>query len=145
MAGIVAYTGLNPQVLDFLEGAATQTFTDGDLVEINTSGKLTVATAGDMIGIARRDAQGVEDSVIPVELINFNEIYVILTDGTSNQNQLGLQVLITSFSAGALTIDETANAAGEVSIVGLHPDDGAMASGRLLVRFNADKIEPRTD
>ena len=145
MASVVAYTGLMPQTLDFLEGAATKTFQDGDLVELHTDGKLKVFTAGDILGIARRDAEGVEDTVIPVELINPNEIYVVTSSGTTDQDQVGLQLAFDAYTAGAHTVAETVDTSGELTMVGLHPADGAGAGGRILVRFRMDMIEARTD
>ena len=145
MASVVAYTGLQPQVLNFLEAASAGAFKDGDLVEIHTTGKVKIFTTGDLVGIARRDAQTATNSVIPVELINPNEIYVVTSSGTTNQNQVGLQLAFDDFTAGAHTAAETVSTSGELTMVGLHPDDGAMASGRILVRFRMDMFEARTD
>lgn len=145
MASVVAYTGLIPQVLEFLEGTSHGSFQDGDLVETDSDGRVVIATSGDILGIARRDATTTAGSAIPVELINPNEIYVVTSSGTTNQNQVGLQLGFDAFTAGGHTVDEAVNTSGEVTMVGLHPTDGAAAGGRILVRFRMDMIEARSD
>ena len=145
MASVVAYTGLIPQVIEYQESAGTQTFEDGDLVLLHTDGKIRIASAGNMFGIARRDAESAEGTLIPVELLNPNEIYVMVSDGSSNLDQLGLTVDISDFTEGAMLIDETDTAGdSEVTIVQLHPADASgTASGRLLVKFNTYALEAR--
>lgn len=142
MASVVSYTGLAVQVLEFEEGASPGNFADGDLVETDSSGQIVIATAGDIVGIARDGYTGTQGTKIPVELINPNELYVMTSGGTTNQNQVGLMVDIT-YTAGAHTVGTTAGSADEVTIMQLHPADGAVASGRVIVRFNMDKIEER--
>jgi len=144
MASVVAYTGLQPQVLNFLEAVTSGDFEDGDLVEIHTTGKVKIAVAGNVYGIARRKYTDAVNGVIPVEKINPNEIYVMKSDGTTDTNQIGLMVDITDFTPGAHLVDTTAGSTDEVTIVGLHPSDPSGTSGgRVLVTFNMDKIEER--
>ena len=143
MASVVAYTGLIPQVLEYGESGTGQTFKDGDPVLLHTDGQVRIGASGDFFGIARRDAEGVDGTKIPVELLNLNEIYVVTCSGTTDLADVGLQVAFDAFSVGAWTVSETVAAAGELTILALHPEDGAKAGGRLLVRFRADEIEAR--
>lgn len=134
MASVQAYTGLAPQVVPVEEAAAgaANAFYDGDLVKA-TAGELVIATAGVILGIARKTATGTASTKIDVELINLNEIYVAVYTGTTAEALIG-DVLDFTFTAGAHTLDES-GATTDVYCVGLHPADGLLASGRLLVRF----------
>lgn len=135
MASVLAYTGLAHQVVPIEEAAASSAndWYDGDLVKANSSGELIIATAGVILGISRKSATGVASTEIPVELLNPNEIYVAVYVGTTAEALIG-DLLDFTFTAGAHTLSES-GATTDVYCVGLYPQDGALASGRLLVRF----------
>ena len=135
MSSVVPYTGLSPQVIEVEEASAASAndFYDGDLVKA-TTGELVIATAGVILGIARKTCTGTASTKIPVELLNLNEIYVCRYHTDATTEALIGDVLDFTFTAGAHTLEES-GATTDVYCVGLHPTDGLLASGRLLVRF----------
>jgi hypothetical protein len=136
MASVLAYTGLAQQEVEIQEAAAgsANDFYAGDLVKANSSGELIIATAGKMLGIAHKAATGTASTEIPVALLNINEIYVSRYHTDATSEALIGDLLDYTFTAGAHTLEES-GATTDVYCVGLHPNDGAVASGRLLVRF----------
>lgn len=136
MASVLAYTGLSPQVVEIQENdsASANDWYDGDLVKCDASGELVIATAGVIQAIARKAATGVDNTEIPVELINVHEIYVARYHADATSEALIGDCLDFTFTAGAHTLEES-GASTDVYCVGLHPDDGAVASGRILFRF----------
>ena len=137
MASIVAYTGLAPQIVQIVSDAATDVFTDGDLVK-TASGELGLATHSlKYIGIARTAAVTGNDQVIDVELLNPAEIYVVKCNTETALSSIGAGVTITTFTTAAQVFTVT-GAGGSVDgyVVGLHPDDAVGTDGgRLLIRF----------
>ena len=137
MASIVAYTGLAPQIVQIVSDAATDAFTDGDLVK-TASGELVLATATlKYIGIARTAAVTGNDQVIDVELLNPAEIYVVKANTNTAKTNIGESIEITIFTAGAqiFTVSGSAGSA-DGYVVGLHPDDAeGLDGGRYLIRF----------
>jgi hypothetical protein len=136
------YTGLEPQVLTFEEGAGTQTFKAGDLVVSDSSGQVVVATAGNILGIARDSATGTTASAIRVELINGYDIYSVhIGSATATaQTNVGAAGDIV-FTAGAQYIDIDTTTS-EVYVVGFDDVLGT-TGGRLLVRFYMKNLETR--
>jgi hypothetical protein len=141
MASVELYDGMNPEVVGFDVHATPNSFKAGDLVTIDATGGVLLATAAvTFLGIARTDTSGVGGTgKIPVELINPNSIYVIRwsTTGTvtaTSTTQLGSGVGTTN-AYGAHTWSDTLTSSAY--IVGLDPRDGdtGAAGGRLLVRF----------
>jgi hypothetical protein len=133
---VTSYTGLNPQVIEIQEasGGSALDFYDGDLVK-TSSGELIIATAGAILGIARKTATGVDSTKIPVELINPNEIYVGNYTASATTEALIGDLVDFTFTVGAHTLDESA-ASTDAYCVGLHPADAVGTSGgRLLIRF----------
>ena len=135
MSSVVPYTGLSPQVIEVEEASAgvADAFKDGDLVKA-TAGELVIATDGVILGIARKTATGTASTKIPVELLNLNEIYVCRYHTDATTEALIGDVLDFTFTIGDHRLEESA-ASTDVYCVGLHPTDGLLASGRLLVRF----------
>ncbi len=135
MASVVAYTGLQLQPVEIQEAAASSAndWYAGDLVKNDTSGELVIATAGVILGVAKDPASGTASTEITVELLNLNEIYVVKhTTSITGETMIG-DCLDFTFTAGAHTV--AVGGTTDVYCVGLHPDDGALISGRLLVRF----------
>ena len=135
MASVVAYTGLSEQVIEIQEAAASSALDwyKGDLVKNDTSGELVIATAGAILGVAKDSASGTASTKIGVALISVQEIYVVKhTTSITGETMIG-DCLDFTFTAGAHTV--AVGGTTDVYCVGLHPDDGAKISGRLLVRF----------
>ena len=136
MPSVVAYTGLQQQVLGDAQEAAASSANDwykGDLLAADTSGELVIATAGVIESIALKAATGTASTKIPRSLININEIYVVKhTTSITGETMIG-DCFDFTFTAGAHVVADGGTT--DVYCVGLHPDDGAKISGRLLVRF----------
>jgi len=121
-------------ILNCQEGATAGSFKQGDLVKVDSSGQVVIATAGYIFGIAGKDATGTQATVIPVELIDPTAIYVARSGTTTAQADVG-ELFDFTFTAGAHTLVE-AGATTDVYVVGLHSGDAVGTSGgRLLVRF----------
>ena len=137
MASVVAYTGLSSQPVGIQEAAASSAndWYAEDLVKANSSGALVIATAGVILGVAGAPASGTASTVIPVSLLNINEIYVVRYKASATAEALIGDCLDFTFTASAHTLNET-GADTDVYCVGLHPSDAVGTSGgRLLVRF----------
>jgi len=142
MASVVAYTGLGPQILNIQENdsASENDWYAGDLVKADGSGELTIATDDAIMGIALKAATGVDNTEIPVQLLNFNEIYVMKYSTTTSEAIIGTYADIT-FTAGAHVVTD-GTAVENVYIVGLHPDDAVGTDGgRVLVRFDTTALQ----
>jgi len=135
MASVERVDGGEPQVLTFPEHATDGSFEVGDLVKIATNGKVQIATAGAISGIARTKYTGTENSDIDVELIDLNGIYSARYKASATAQSLAGDCLDFTFTAGAHTLDES-SADTDVYCVGLDPRDALGTSGgRLLIRF----------
>jgi hypothetical protein len=135
-------TELAERVLTFSEGAGTQTFQIGDLVVTDSAGQVVVATAGNILGMARDSATGTTGSDIRVELINGIDLYAVpIGSGTATaQANVGLAGDIVFTPGGQyIDIDTTTS---EVYVVGFYDPLGT-TGGRLLVRFNIKNVDPR--
>ena len=135
MASVELYSETVPQVLTFPEHGTPGSFSAGDLVKIATNGKVQIATAGVVTGIARRGYSGTEDTVQEVELIDPNAIYSARYKASATSQSLVGDCLDFTFTVGGHTLDES-SATTDVYCVGLDPRDAVTTSGgRLLVRF----------
>jgi len=125
-------TSTNPVVIEYQEDATGGSFKAGDIVKLHTTGKVRLATAnGVAIGIAQKDGAG-ENTKIPVELFNTNDIYVGTHGGTSVLTDNG-DIYDFTASAGAFTVDHDSDAAAtDFVVVGLY--DAASAGGRVMLR-----------
>jgi len=133
---VLLYSGLNPQVvhIDENDGASANDWYDGDLVKTDAGGEVCIATAGAMLGIARKTATGVDNTDIPVELLDIHSIYTsrVASGTTTAETYIG-DILDFTFTAGAHTL--AIGGTTDVYCVGLHPVDGALDGGRILYRF----------
>jgi len=123
----------NPNLIIFPEDATAGSFVTGDIVRLSATGKVELAVAGaTAIGIAHADASGTEDTDIPVELFNSNDIYVgTFRAAAITQAVVGDTVDYTA-SAGAFTWSES-GATTDMYIVGLY-DAVDTTSGRIRLR-----------
>lgn len=134
MASVTRYsTGQPTPVLG--KEAASQTFKEGDLVYFNSDGLVAISTAGNIHGIARKDASGTTSAEIPVELIELDAVYsAAYTASATTQTIVGTKADFT-FTVGAHTLDDS-GATTDVFLVGI---DGRQAlgtsGGRVLFRF----------
>jgi len=126
----------NPQITEAEEAAAgsANDFYAGDLVQTDSNGELVIATTDNNWGIAKRAATGTAGTKIPVELISSSNLYVVKYHTDATSEALIGDTLDFTYTAGAHTVDES-GATTDVECVKLDPRDGAVASGRLIVRF----------
>ena len=135
MASVELKSG-NPQVVQIQEAAASSEndWYAGDLVKTDANGELVIATAGAILGIARRAAQGVDSTKIPVELISHDNLYVVKNTAAATTESLIGTTADFTFTAGAHYV--TTGGTTDVDIMGLDPrDDLGTSGGRLVVRF----------
>jgi hypothetical protein len=149
MASVELFDGLHPHTLNFQEGASPAGFLIGDLVKLDTSGQVVLATAGKVLGIAQKSYTGTQATLIPVDVIDFDDFYVMSVAAASvtAQADVGQEANVT-FTAGAQTI-AAADDGLECIIFGIDPrfavgTTGA-AGGKYIVRFNAQTLEPMSD
>jgi len=132
----------NPQVVQIQEAAASSEndWYAGDLVKTDANGELVIATAGAIMGIARRAATGTASTKIPVELISADNLYVAKYKASATTEALVGDVVDFTFTAGAHTLDES-GATTDADVVGLDPrDDLGTSGGRLVIRFDPNAI-----
>jgi len=143
MASIELYSEIQPQVLHYTVHATPGSFEAGDLVTVDATGGVKIASTNVVfLGIARTDTSGEGGSgKIPVELIDPNAIYVVRlssagTDTTTGATDtiIGDAVGFSAFTAGAQVVTDTATASAYV--VGRDQRDASgTVGGRILIRF----------
>lgn len=134
MASIVRYSTGQPTPILGIE-AASQSFKEGDLIHLDSDGKVEIATAGNIDGIARKDASGTTNAEIPYELIELDTVYSCAYKAAATERtDLGLKADFV-FTVGAHTLDES-GASTDALLVGLDGRDAVGATGgRYLFRF----------
>lgn len=141
---VVLYDGVSAPTIQVQEGTTSGSYVIGDLVKMDTTGRIILATNGIIAGIACMDYTGSVGSAGDtqfMELINFNALYLITTASATATAQAHIgEVSNLTFTAGEHSVATPTGAAGEVYIVGIYPGDLAVAGGRLIVRFNASDI-----
>ena len=140
MASVELYDGVDPQVLDFPVHTTHGSFKAGDLVKL-VSGKLKIATAGVILGIARSDYNKTNpQGNVDVELINPNSIYSVRYKSSATAQTLVGDLVDFTFTAGAHYVDES-GASTDAYVVGLDPRDAVgTTAGRLLIRFKSSLL-----
>ena len=142
MASIEVYQyGAAPQVIEALEGTATQTFAVGDLVKWEAAGRVVVATSGNQCAIARKAATGTADTKLQIELLDPLTLYVAKAAAgtTTIQTDVGAESDFT-YTIGGHTLASNTTSGADAIIQQLHPTDGAKAGGRYIIRFMASGI-----
>ncbi len=133
----------NPKIIGIPEDGTNETFKQGDLVTLTTSGTITIGTATKVFGIAMRDATGVDASIIPVDMISPEDHYSVQgADGeTAAQTMVGDERTFT-FTAGAQRLSTTGT---DCVVLAMDPrslSGGAgVAGGRMIVRFEANMVD----
>ena len=143
MASIELFSGTDPQVLEYTQGA-TPAFDAGDLVTVDSTGTILIASSdGVYLGIARKDSDTVAGYKVPVELLNANSIYSVRlattavgdTCAAASTTLIGDGVGVVQFTRSAQMWTDTSVLSGVV--VGLDPRESTtgVVAGRILVRF----------
>jgi hypothetical protein len=132
------YSGAAPMLFEIGEGAATQTFKDGDVIAIGTGGQIEDATNdAAWHGIARLDATGTQATAIPIEIpIPYHSVYsVYLKTGRTHAVALIGSIVDFETAAGADSWNDN-GAATDAMVLNLDPRDAVGTDmGRLLVVF----------
>ena len=138
--GCIRITG-NPNRHDYYSnGNATTDYYAGDLVLLDSNGRLAVAATGTasssagVFGIALKRAVANSTELIPVDVIYDDDSeFVMVYAGTTSETLKGTSAVVT-FTAGSQQVSTTAGT-DDVYIVDLDPRDGAKANGRVVVKF----------
>lgn len=130
------YSGAAPMLFEIGEGAATQTFQDGDIIAIGTGGQIEDATNNAAFhGIARRTATGTQATVIPIEIpIPYHSVYsVYLKTGRTHGIALIGSLVDFETAAGADCWNDS-SAGTDAIVLNLDPRDAiGLSTGRILV------------
>ena len=135
-----------PIILNFPEESTTQTFLEGDLVKLTTSGTIEIAAAGTILGVAQRKATGVANTLIPVDIIDYHNLYSApLPAGTTAAQTIVGDELTFVFTATAVTLSTTGTDAVVMAMDPRSLSGGAgVAGGRMIFRFEANLSDTPT-
>jgi hypothetical protein len=137
MASVEWVAGAPPLVVHALEDASAGSFGAGDLVKMNSTGKVMIATAGLIFGIAKANANGSANYVHEIELINADSIYSTRYNGNTAQAVVGdhLDFTFTTAANGGHVASIGNN---DAYCVDLDSRDAlGTANGRILIRFKS--------
>lgn len=135
----------------YSNGNATTDYYAGDLVLMNTDGRLAVAATGaasttaGVLGIALKRAVADYTTDIPVDVIvPDGSEFVMVYAGTTSETLKGTSAVVT-FTAGSQQVSTTAGT-DDVYILDLDPRDGTgKANGRVIVKFVATHLQANCD
>lgn len=140
--------GTNPIVYQAKEHATAGSFVVGDLLQFGANGKVQLGAAAawglsrPTAGIARTPAAAVENTLIEVEMISFDQLYAVRIDSTTTHARAlcgdwGNWV----FTAGAGYLDLQTTTTWEMKVYALDGRDAeGTTSGRVLVRFRSTHL-----
>lgn len=135
--GVQRITG-NPNIRKYLCASATPAFVAGDLVTINASGLLVIATAGDILGIAKANHPASTSVYVPVDIIDPVSDFLVHAAGATATTDVGdiLDILPTTTA-----VTTTADSVHDVCVNALWPGDAVGTSGgRYIVKFSPGSI-----
>ena len=109
MASVERISG-TPNRKEYTCTNATSTeFYKGDLVKLDSSGTLVVATSGNILGIAEENHPGNQTSKVTVDIIvPDGSFFKMKVDGSTAVSDLG-EIQTVTFTAGAHTIADGSN------------------------------------
>jgi hypothetical protein len=111
-----------PVILPYTCTNATATeFYKGDLVKLDASGKIVVATSGSILGIAMADNPADATKTVDVDIITPNGDLFEMKKATANAVSDNGEIHTVTFTAGAHTVADGSNdfiALKEVGVVG---------------------------
>ena len=132
----------NPMIIEKEEAAAgsANAFYAGDLVQIDSSGELVIASTGSIWGIALKTATGTASTRIPVDVLSSNDIISVKYKAAATTEALANDVVDFTFTANGHTVDE-GSATTDAIVVREDPQTGFATSGRLLVRIKESALQ----
>jgi hypothetical protein len=135
-----------PIILSFPEESTTQTFIQGDLVTLTTSGTVTIAQAGKILGVAQQNSTGSATHYVDVDLIDYHNLYSApLPSGTTAAQTIVGDELTFIFTATAVTLSTTGTDAVVMAMDPRSLSGGSgVAGGRMIFRFEANLSDTPT-
>lgn len=134
------------RIIEALE-ASSQSFVAGDLVYLN-AGVVTLVTNDDEIfGVALKASSNVTSAwtTIPVQVITPESLFVAQVDSTSATTQVGEQYGLNTATTDCHAVDIGDTTTTVVRIERIDSRDGALATGRVIVRFQSDRLQNLDD
>lgn len=128
-----------PHIRKYLADDATADFVSGDLVKLDSSGLLTIATAQYVLGIAMEDHPGTATDYVKVDIIMPGDEFLIHSSTTTATTDVG-DVLDVDPTTTAVTTTSTSH--DTLTVLGLYPGDATGTSGgRFVVSFNPECLQ----
>lgn len=113
-------------------------FAANDLIGLDTSGRVTIATDSNIFGVALKAPGGTTTTTqIPVQVITPDSVWIAQVDTTSAQTVVGEDFGL-NYTSGSAAVDLGDTTTTKVRIEQLDTRDGAKAAGRVYVRFKLD-------
>ena len=120
---------------------ASQSFAKGDLVILDSTGEVEIATNGaDVYGVAAEDASTTTGTMIKVHVVTPTQVWSIESAGTPAASHVGLPFDVENFTTGLTTVD-LSSAGTDLVIQSLDPRDTAASGTRVLVSFVPDSCD----
>ena len=144
MAGVKRISG-SPNIRgDYTMASATPSVAQGDLVKLDGSGLVVIATAASILGIMRSaDPSSTSTKVLIDVIVPDHSEFVIKYKASATAAALKTDYAGLTFTTTAITVDDTAS--GDVVIQDLDPRDAVGTSGgRLICRFIPSALQSVT-
>jgi hypothetical protein len=136
---ITRHTGV-PNIHYYQEATAgsANAFYAGDLVQMDSSGELVIASSGVILGIAEKTATGTASTEIPVDVVSADEEFIGKYTSSATSEALAQDLGDFTFTVSA-TAGHTIAVGGsdaDLRIVDHDPrDPWTTSGGRLIIRF----------
>ncbi len=136
---VTRHTG-TPNIHYYQEASAgsANAFYIGDLVRLDASGELIIATTGNILGIAEKVATGTSSTEIPVDVVSADEEFIMkyTTSATDEAHAQDLGDITFTLSATAGHTVAVGGSDNDIRIVDHDPrDPWTTSGGRLIIRF----------
>lgn len=134
-----------PKVYNYPEHATHGSFAVGDLVKLDTNGKLQVAASDQaLFGVAKKGYSGTEGTLIPVMVLDSNAEFVMQADTTTTIANEGVDYGLNIGTPGSMSVDVGDETTTSVVVQRLDERDGPKANGRVVVKFKPGVIQGYT-
>lgn len=112
-------------------------FAVNDLVGLDTSGRVTIATDSNIFGVAQKAAGTSTSTQIPVQVITADSIWIAQADTTVAQTEVGEDFGL-NYTTGSMSVDLGDTTTTKVRIEKLDTRDNGASPYRVYVRFKLD-------
>jgi hypothetical protein len=133
----------NPNIHYYQEAAAgaANAFYLGDLVQVDGSGELVIASSTNILGIAQKTATGTASTEIPVDVLSSKDEVSVPYKASATAEGLALDTVDFDFTPGAQVVDESGGSVDAVIIDHDEHDPWTTVSGRLIVRILSSALQ----